>query len=59
MIVALMVTLVTLVAAATVMESTAMMKRVHINMRQLYLMLLLDVIHQLHYGLKKCHCCFA
>jgi hypothetical protein len=58
--VAMMVKLMTLVAAAMGMESTVRMKRMHINMIQFHLMLLLDVIHKLHYGFNnQCHCCFA
>jgi hypothetical protein len=45
-----MVTLVTLVAEATGMESKVRMKRMYINTSQLHFVLLLDVIHKLHYG---------
>jgi hypothetical protein len=51
--VAPMVKLVTLVTAATGMESKVRMKRMHSNMSQLHLMLIFDVIHQLYYDYNK------
>jgi hypothetical protein len=63
----MMVRLMTLVAAAMVMESTARMKKTHINIIQLHLMLFLGVIQQLHCGynnyvtviLHNFICCFT